>query len=84
MESEVLVVLTMFSVLLAAVAMLFVRGDGETNRKFAKVRVRVDETRRGGTPEPSEEEFEPGASLQWMVIGSLLFFIVVLLANLYR
>ena len=84
MESEILVVLTMFGVLLAAMAMLFVRGDGETNRKLAKVRVRVDETRRVTTPEPAEDEFEPGATLQWMVIGSLLFFIVVLLANLYR
>lgn len=84
MESEFLVVMMMFGVLLAAVALLFVRGDGETNRKLAKVRVRVDETRRGNTPEPPEEEFEPGATLQWMVIGSLLFFIVILLANLYR
>ena len=84
MESEIMVVLTMFGMLLAAMALLFVRGDGETNRKLAKVRERAEETRRGSTPEPTEEEFEPGATLQWMVIGSLLFFIVVVLANIYR
>ena len=84
MEIEILLMMAMFGVLLAAMVLLLVRGDGETNRKLAKVRVRAEETRRGQTTEPPEEEFDPGVTLHWMVIGSLLFFIVILLANLYK
>lgn len=81
MESILPVYFFVLGIVLAVIVFVVLPGDESSSRKLAKVRVRVDENRRGRTVhEPPEEDFEKGPALVWLMVGGLLLLLVMSLS----
>ena len=72
------VLLTYFGVFGIALTIIYLswRNHETSSRKLAKIRVRVDDSRRH-VPEPPDEEYERWANLDWLVIMSWLFLLML-------
>jgi hypothetical protein len=93
MEKVLLVyVIVMGAILMVLVSLLFQRG-GESERRLAKVRVRIDDNpllagkhlpadnRRPARMEPQEEEYDPFPG-QALLIGGALVILIILIGSL--
>jgi hypothetical protein len=77
MENVLLVyVIVMGAILLALVFLLFQR-NGESERRLARVRVRIDDNRQPARMEPEEEEYEPLPRPALLIGGALVLIIIV-------
>jgi hypothetical protein len=69
-------------VLILVVAAFLAMGNGPSlSRKFARIRVRLDERRRQRFQEPTEDEFEIIPLLEWLALGVVLLLLLLLLAR---
>lgn len=66
-------------ILLAVFLLLMLRRDESISRKWAKIRVRVDDRSRQPMREHPEEEFEMGTALDWFILGLVLILIFMLM-----
>ena len=55
--------------------------NGSLSQKWAKVRIRSDERRHKGLPEPPEDEFEPGLTPEWLFLAIIFLLICMLLSK---
>ncbi len=69
------------AVMMLAAIFLALHSNGLLSHRLAKIRLRTDEGRRKGFPDPREEEFEPGLRLEWLIIGVMLLLICMLLSK---
>jgi hypothetical protein len=77
-EKSLLVLMAVFAFTLILAALMAAQRDESLSHKLAKVRVRVDDSRRRQAAEPQEEEFDPGEMLPWFVFGAFLLLILML------
>ncbi len=80
MEHILLVYFLVFTFLLVAI-LAAMRGDGFLSRKWAKVRVRTDASRRRLMPERPEDEFEDSSAFGFILLGAILLFVYILLSK---
>jgi hypothetical protein len=83
MENILLVyVIVMGAILVVLASLLFQRG-GESERRLAKVRVRIDDPRhpadsRPARMEPDEEEYDPFPGQALLIGGALVILLIVI------
>jgi hypothetical protein len=83
MESFFLIYITVMGLALTMIAFsVIIRSDETVSRKWAKVRVRVDEFRRDPrVSEPHDEGFDRRPFTGWLVAGAALLLIAIILGN---
>lgn len=79
MESLLWVYLILFGAALTVVLLLLLRSDEAHSRKYAKVRVEVDERSRRSSLPPPDEEGENPAALNWWLFAAALLLILMFL-----
>jgi hypothetical protein len=79
-----LIQMTVIGAALFIVMFLMMNSDESLPRRWAKVRVRVNGTRRNRMPEPREEkEFEAQIfEAKWLLVTGLVAFIAMMMINL--
>jgi hypothetical protein len=80
MENVLLIYVTAFGIAASVLAIYAMRSDEARSRKWARVRVRVDENSNRQFPKPEDEEMETRSPLQWLLLGGM-FLLILLLAN---
>ncbi len=68
---------------LVALVLLMRRSGASYSHRYAKIPVRTDDRFRGKaqTQDPTEEELDPAAWMEWFLFGSLLLVIVMILGK---
>lgn len=82
MEQVLLIYGAIFGAALAVtILILFSRGES-LSRKWAKIRVRMEDYQPGRMSEPQDDEFDPALSREWLVIGTALLLLILILGNM--
>jgi hypothetical protein len=81
MERFLLVQLIVIGVILVLAALPLAHSSGSTSRKWAKIRVEIDEAQRQLRHAPEEKEGESQGLYLWMILAVILFFFVLMLTN---
>jgi hypothetical protein len=75
-----LIQMTVIGAAIVIVMLLMTNSDETVNPRWAKVRVRVDGTRRGRMPEPREEkEYDYQIEMKWLLLSGLIALIMVMI-----
>ena len=83
MEQLLLVQFLMIGIALTFAVFFIARSDESLSRKWARVRVRVDDSMRRQVPDPPDEEkFEQPRFLEWTIFVGIILLILTFLANL--
>lgn len=82
MEQVLLLYGAIFGAALAVtILILFSRGES-LPRKWAKIRVRMEDDPSGRMSKPQDDEFDPAVSRELLVIGAALLLLILLLENM--
>jgi hypothetical protein len=80
MQNIFLINLVIAGIVFGAMAAYLLRNDENLSKKFARIRVRINDQDRRRMPEPrQEEDYERTAPVELLLAGALLLVIVVMM-----
>jgi hypothetical protein len=81
MERFLMVQVVLISMILVFGVQLVIRSDEKYPRRWAKIRVEIDDKPRHVKEPGEEDEIDPQGLYKWLVIAVILFFFLLFLAN---
>lgn len=79
MQNIQLINLVIVGIMFSAAAVYLLRSDENRSKKLARIRVRVNDRDTRRMPEPQQEDYEPAAPGNLLIIGALLLLLVVVI-----
>ena len=85
MEFVIIIQSFIITIILSIITYQLYSSDWVQPRKWAKIRVLVDEKRRRPAPEAPEEDdrSETQLALQWLVLGTILLLLMIITLAVY-
>lgn len=83
MQDLLMVYVMTIGIVAAVAALFFSQSDEAVSRKYSKVRVQIDDNRRGSrVPEPQDEDMDSRVEYRMVLAAIIMMFVVMLMSIL--